>query len=176
MRPHFKRQSNTFFSLGDKMVFGLKVATQGDQKLNFEKRILLFIEIAKYTVFVFSLSIANYLSQLGCMILNRMRRLTSFQLNLDQLNILASFWVKWKRNSMTDLPPVFESAKIRLGGYCTCPPCLPQGRRGLNITFSVSYKRKLQKRFLDCFRCNQYFLIYLAKTLNSDGFTSVYPT
>ena len=74
-------QTNTFFSLGDKMVFGLKVATQGDQKLNFEKRILLFIEIAKYTVFVFSFSLAKYQSYVGCMVLNRMGRITPFQLN-----------------------------------------------------------------------------------------------
>ena len=55
------------------------------------------------------------------MVLNRMARLPPFQLNLDTLNILASFWVKWKRNSMTDLPPVFESAKIRMGVIIRVP-------------------------------------------------------
>ena len=76
---------------------------------------------------------------------------------------------------MTDLPPVCESAKIRVGGFCMCPPCLPKGRRGLKNTFSESYERKLQKRCRGCFRCSQYFLIYLAKTLKTAGITSDYP-
>ena len=46
---------------------------------------------------------------------------------------------------MTDLPPVCESAKIRVGGFCTCPPCFPKDRRGLKNTFwnhmNVNYKK-----------------------------------